>query len=341
MKRSATPSAEYSVMEDVERCGVPNLGNSCYLSSVIVALAASNQTRKAINQAAKSVQTLKTSFVVKALHEALGNRSRNVISNLIRRVHRDMKFGVSGNSQEDAHELFVFLVHAIEEQFLADLKAKSESSVRNWMRLMLLRIKLDFGEEPPYFPSEFHPFRGLLRSDLKFPACRHERVPRFSYFTTISLPVFFDRSCTLDQCLVMFAAEEQIEDVICSECKCKQKAFKKVSVSRLPSTLVFHFNRALKEKSNVHIEFPETLPWSSIDRLMSNVSVSSSCLGTYRLSSVITHTGSISSGHYSIYHKSISQQEWLYTSDSIVRSVGLHSVLACQAYMLFYERCFL
>lgn len=66
--------------------------------------------------------------------------------------------------------------------------------------------------------------------------------------------------------------------------------------------------------------------------------------GAYKLTAVIVHLGDISSGHFITYRRapSINGQrfpdQWLYTSDVIVKKVPLSEVLAADAYMLFYEK---
>lgn len=66
--------------------------------------------------------------------------------------------------------------------------------------------------------------------------------------------------------------------------------------------------------------------------------------GAYKLTSVIVHLGGISTGHFIAYRRapSINGQRfpdnWLYTSDTVVKKVPLSEVLAADAYMLFYEK---
>ena len=68
----------------------------------------------------------------------------------------------------------------------------------------------------------------------------------------------------------------------------------------------------------------------------------------YRLTAVVSHLGSVESGHFVTYRrgpiKPKSEQEpqlaesWWLASDCRVEQVWLPKVLASQAYMLFYER---
>ena len=64
----------------------------------------------------------------------------------------------------------------------------------------------------------------------------------------------------------------------------------------------------------------------------------------YRLTSVVVHLGSASSGHFVTYRRAPSvtgqrfPSQWLYTSDTVVNTATLATVLAADAYMLFYEK---
>ena len=64
----------------------------------------------------------------------------------------------------------------------------------------------------------------------------------------------------------------------------------------------------------------------------------------YKLVSVVSHIGDISSGHFVTYRRAPSlhgrrfPDEWLFTSDTTVRRARLAEVLATEAYMLIYEK---
>ena len=61
----------------------------------------------------------------------------------------------------------------------------------------------------------------------------------------------------------------------------------------------------------------------------------------YTLSGIVSHSGSISGGHYIAYvktHLPDGTASWTYASDGSVRSVTREEVLKAQAYIVFYER---
>ena len=59
----------------------------------------------------------------------------------------------------------------------------------------------------------------------------------------------------------------------------------------------------------------------------------------YRLYGVVCHSGSMGGGHYIAFtcYEYQGQRYWLYISDSFVERVDEARVLACEAYILFYQ----
>ena len=64
----------------------------------------------------------------------------------------------------------------------------------------------------------------------------------------------------------------------------------------------------------------------------------------FKLRSVIEHYGDVNSGHFVTYRRAPASEndrfseQWLYTSDTVVRKVSKQEASCAEAYMLFYER---
>ncbi|CAN0348477.1 unnamed protein product [Lampetra planeri] len=159
---------------------------------------------------------------------------------------------------------------------------------------------------------------------------------------------------------------------------CSQKAGKKgrvytegtkrILVSSLPPVLTLHLKRFQQagfglQKVNRRVEFEDTLdmaPFCIKPCQVSTCSQTKTKIPRYSLYAVVEHSGTMRGGHYTAYVKTRperpqwpaagpgesggsgqqQQQEgaWFYVSDSHVRAASLEQVLACQAYLLFYER---
>jgi ubiquitin C-terminal hydrolase len=126
----------------------------------------------------------------------------------------------------------------------------------------------------------------------------------------------------------------------------KTTALKRISLSRLPPLLCLHIKRRSFNnlngrplKLNQHIVFPLNLDMTNYvkDYIDKDTKIENPLIKplNYSLCSVIVHTGSADAGHYSTYCKV--QNKWMFFSDVNVKEVKEREVLACQAYMLFYQ----
>ncbi|XP_061430737.1 ubiquitin carboxyl-terminal hydrolase 16-like [Lethenteron reissneri] len=144
---------------------------------------------------------------------------------------------------------------------------------------------------------------------------------------------------------------------------------KRILVSSLPPVLTLHLKRFQQagfglQKVNRRVEFDDTLDMAPfcIKPCQAACGGRAGPAGRgekYSLYGVVEHSGTMRGGHYTAYVKTRperpaagpgessgpgqqqQQQEggaWFYVSDSHVRAASLEQVLACQAYLLFYER---
>jgi len=96
-------------------------------------------------------------------------------------------------------------------------------------------------------------------------------------------------------------------------------------------------------KNASHISFPDQLdmnPYISLSRLLSsNRTNSKPSSAIYRLNSVLVHLGGVSeAGHFIIYRRRNTNQQWLSISDESIRDCSELQVFSSMAYILFYER---
>ena len=153
-------------------------------------------------------------------------------------------------------------------------------------------------------------------------------------FSVLNVPL---AGSSLRLCLDSFFEKETLEGRIYqSPRKVGVRATKCFRLHVLPAMLTIHIKRftARGQKINKNISFPMELD------------VSNYCSGPpqgprdaqYTLSAVIVHIGgSATSGHYVCYAKGRADT-WLYCDDERVASTKLDTVKGVQAYMLFYTK---
>lgn len=165
----------------------------------------------------------------------------------------------------------------------------------------------------------------------------------------------------IHECLDRFTSQENLpaSDYTCRKCASAQSAVKRMSISRLPLVLPIHLKRfshtttsknSKSVKLDTRVKFPLTLDMRPYCRLndphpgtkKKKKGPTTPVLARdeedsktdYDLSSVVVHHGKMDSGHYINYARV--NDEWFMFDDSKVVLVDESTVLASEAYMLFY-----
>lgn len=150
--------------------------------------------------------------------------------------------------------------------------------------------------------------------------------------------------------------KENEEEMDSSETvKVKRDATKRILISRAPPILTIHLKRFGQDsrgrlsKLNGYINFKETI---DLCPYIEPRSVEGEERYEYRLVGVVEHSGTMRGGHYVAYVRGGDKRSkgddddnssgrgfvWYHASDVYVREVSLNQVLACEAYILFYEK---
>mmetsp|Transcript_35716 Transcript_35716/g.46041 ORF Transcript_35716/g.46041 Transcript_35716/m.46041 type:complete len:188 (+) Transcript_35716:956-1519(+) len=155
-----------------------------------------------------------------------------------------------------------------------------------------------------------------------------------------------------------------VNEADCLVTMVRRSVSKRLLISRLPSVLILHVNRqefcpqsGLPRKTRKKVLFSMELDmspfcafggqdWRAVgsDGNPSSCDLKSSKM-MYDLCAVIEHHGGAIGGHYSTFRKVSSGPDlrdndahWVHASDVLVEETTPDKVLACEAYLLFYER---
>jgi hypothetical protein len=142
-----------------------------------------------------------------------------------------------------------------------------------------------------------------------------------------------DYPVSLDECLRLFSAEEQLEDWYCGKCKKHGTATKSLAVFRLPTVLALHLKRFQLHRNE----------WTKTNKLV-HFPLRGLALGppqqTHALYATISHFGGMGGGHYTAYARSAAADQddsFYYFDDSRYRAVeDPNHVVTRAAYVLFY-----
>ncbi|CAB3370220.1 Hypothetical predicted protein [Cloeon dipterum] len=279
--------------------GLANMGETCFLNTLLQALAACPLFCHWLEQH-------KDSRLASALHEIItfvnGYGAESDTALFPRAVVSALSaHGWSmGLGQQDSHELFFILMSSLEEQAtpavqqtdILALLDKEPGADQAEVVVQAVRQN-ENNESPPSKESkrpfylsragkqmktatsqkfEF-PFRGQQLSQLTCTICSKSSVVQHQAFDCLSLtlPSKGFVSCSLDQLLSSFTAPEQVSGVLCEHCSkgggspTKTSFVKQLSVGRLPKSLCIHIQRTSwmsngqAYKRRDFVSFPEVL----------------------------------------------------------------------------------
>ncbi|KAM9810654.1 ubiquitin carboxyl-terminal hydrolase 30 [Neosynchiropus ocellatus] len=276
--------------------GLLNLGNTCFLNSLLQGLAACPSFIKWLDEVSclptfhscKDKPLSKTLLqLLKALATDEPGEEDVIDAGCLLDVLRLYRWHISSFEEQDAHELFHVLTSSLEEerdrqpkvthlfdmQSLESLPAQDENTC-------ISRVPL----HPIPSPWKFqHPFHGRLTSNMSCKRCNQQSPVRYDSFESLSLSIplpQWGRPISLDLCLQHFISSETIKGVTCDNCTRLQQGamvggqlpedqkttfVKQLKLGKLPQCLCIHLQRLTWSsegtpiKRQEHVQFAEYL----------------------------------------------------------------------------------
>ncbi|KAK6126905.1 hypothetical protein DH2020_039356 [Rehmannia glutinosa] len=164
---------------------------------------------------------------------------------------------------------------------------------------------------------------------------------------------------TLVGCLDHFTRPERLgsdQKFFCQQCQVRQESLKQMSIRKLPLVSCFHIKRfehspirKMSRKIDSYLQFPFSLdmaPYLSSSILRSRYGnrifsfdgdeqdASSEFSSQFELFAVITHSGKLDAGHYVTYLRL--DDQWYKCDDAWITRVNDDIVRTAQGYMMFY-----
>jgi ubiquitin carboxyl-terminal hydrolase 22/27/51 len=316
--------------------GLYNLGNTCFMNSILQAflhnplmtryfLSAQHPHKTCIKHPSNAL-CLSCEMDKLFNHVYMDSNDPYGPTSLLHAIWMNSTGSLAGYAQQDAHEFFISALDLLHE-------SSSDATLRN-CRCFVHRI-----------------FKGELRSDVTCLRCGNVTTAR-DPILDISLQVNDTSTHTLDDCLSKFTSEEQLgsRDYTCSNCSDIQQATKQISIDELPLVLSFQFKRfehssQNRSKIETAIRIGQVLdmtPYTSASvlHLRALGEPLKPLVGCrYKLFAVICHEGKLETGHYTAYV--LHRNQWFYMDDHCVYTSSLQAVFTSAVYMCFYIKEFM
>lgn len=343
--------------------GLQNLGNTCFMNSVIQCLAyipdlvsyfCSNSYYNHINFNSSHGSKGELAVELGALIEKLNVHKHRYIEPKSFRDSVVKHVGFAGNEQQDSHEFMMMLFEKLHHDLNVHAKDKlkqngiaiQQTNENDDSNINIPRATLGYQfwkrhlEQNKSIISDL--FEGIFMSTLTCTVCKGQSNT-FEVFNCLSLPIPSESRCQLRDCLNHFSNPERIDAVWeCPRCKQKREADKKIVICKLPKILIIHLKRfsldgRWRQKLQTTVDFPLTdLSVDYTNVLPQSAYGSMPYKSSYNLCAVVNHFGHLDGGHYTAFCR-LDKQRWYTFDDSNVSEMRDSDVCGSAAYILFYS----
>ena len=321
----------------MNRTGLCNLGNTCYLNTVVQCLRhcpdfarfmRTSSAPSADKPQSKVFTELRRTF--KALNARNAKEQQTPYSPTLF-VKSVLQYAATKKDsqfvdfrQNDAHEFLIFLIECLHDGIKKSVTIKINGVVKNERDKHIKDGMVSFSK---FYKNEYskliHQFFGQYQSCVHYTE-KNELSYTYEPFMCLQLEIPPRlRRPTIYDCLIHFTSTEKLND----------STYKGICLWNTPQYLVCCLKRFVPRGKNIApVHIPLTLNLREFTNGPNKYDQS-----VYELIAVCNHSGRRSGGHYYAFCRDAQKKWWVY-NDASVREISAQSVSTPNAYCVFYSK---
>lgn len=339
--------------------GLDNLGNTCFMNSVIQCLRHTIPLNNALFEAKNTIivqknldRQLISQPQIDLLHhylkvvDVLWHYDNCRLTPLGFRKHlAQMDPFYCNPIQHDAHEFLVMMLNIFHELLSKNVTYSITGKIINQLDLQIAQAHDDWLAHYKQRHSVILDiFSGQLQTTIVCDHCHqiHYKYDPFMHLDLPLLQVSDGRPYDLLQCFDRFFTTEKLDEqnlYQCDHCHQKTRATKTIALWTLPDILIIKLNRFKNLDSHtIKINDWIDFPIEQLNILKYNSSPLNS-LTKYHLYAIICHEGTTNAGHYWAECLHSSENQWYRFNDTHVSSIrSTDNLITSSVYVLFYQK---
>ena len=302
--------------------GIKNIGNTCYLNSILQCLFHSKKLIIELINIKESIQQIDngniplTKDFMNLIQLVWFNNTNEIVPNLFKSILGKLDSNYNSMEQMDSHECLVCILDIITEELLKEN--------------LLVDNKIE-GIEGIEKPTAIHNvFYGLFETII---ICENQhKTTTLEPFVDISIPI--TNGDNLVELIGNFEQNEKLEDdnkFFCDDCNMMVNAQKQITIKNLPNDiLIIH----LKRFQTINVRFFVNIV--KLEKMVNYPLQLNLKDKHYHLFGVVNHIGNPRFGHYYSYIKHINSK-WYELNDSNISELDENKIVNNNAYILFYQ----
>lgn len=328
-------------------CGLANVGQTCYLNTLLQCLKACPEFRASIVSSSAGAGAVANGICeLFAAMDGVDGGSINP-SKFIKTVAAAFTF-LNIRSQNDIHEIYMLLVSRLGEELKTEMPRELHTSKRPVLADVQLEqafVQLTKKCDSAWRKAVSHEYSSLTDAlhgqVLAQIVCGNCKYIHHNYqpFSVWEVPLVADAKSTtmptLETCFNSSMSAETIDDWKCSKCNATAPSKKTLRMWKLPRVLVICIKRFRQENGRlIKINAPVDVP---LEAQMFPMEMGPDNAGLcYRLRAAAVHSGDIHFGHYNAICAGPDAASWLAFNDAhIFRVVDVKEAVK-DGYLLFY-----